>query len=132
MKKGFFNFKINLIEPNKMQNFYKFFNNSRKLWNFNKFLFAAKDSWKYRKFLRTKQIWQKFHKFFSPHKIDKNFASFVPNDFAKILEVFVPTTKLRVKIFQPQKCTARFVTRRDVPLPPPRDKTLFTIFHGIS
>ena len=105
------------MDPKNLQNFHKFFNNSRKLGNFNKFLSPAQNSGKYRKFLPTEQIWQKFPKFFSPHKIDRNF-SFCPHKFERILQVFVPLAKLRDKIFRPQKCTSRIVTGGDAP----RDK----------
>ena len=96
------------MDPKELQNFFKFFNNSRKLWNFNKFLSPAQNKWKYRKFLPTEkkisqffliaQNWQKFNKFLSP-QIWENFISFGPRHKSrKFFQFFVPPVKLRDKI----------------------------------
>ena len=78
------------MDPKKLQNFHKFFYNSRNLWSFNKLLSPKQNSWKNRKVLSTEQIRQKFHKFFSLHKIDKNWQVFSPKNLRKFYKFLSP------------------------------------------
>ena len=132
------------MDPKKLQNFDKFFNNSRKLWNFNKFIPPAQNSWQYRKFLPTEHFWQKFHKCFSPHKIDQNFTCFVPGtnreNFYKFLSL---RQNWETKFFDlawfvtggrppVTKRYARFVTGRTPPPPPHRDNWCILVYYSLA